>query len=467
MSERKHKEKLLAEFVERHSHLPKQGSEQWLFDRTFTIGGSEIATVIGKNKYSNLSNLVALKTKIISFRGNIATRWGRIMEKSTDLFVSSIFKCGHIYELGSIPHSTIDVHKYSPDGLCLMKINKKYYIVLLEFKAPYCSIPDGQIPPHYLPQVKAGLCTIDIADMAIFVNNVYRKCSMRQLRFDDTYGYDSFFHSNDERKDIVFQEPIAIGIILFHIEDIEKATMVIKTLLEDQQDHSDFIDSDADSDSDSGSDSYSSSGYNSENEFSAGTESDSDYDLDESIPYISAKTAAISIEKHILSNMNNANPRLLDLGTVSYHEMNRFTEYVAADSTSFIRTKHIRPNFNKTHGFGEELFVSPELNAVFPEQDVNFVKTMRNYINICKRKGRVPVAVMPWKLYKSDVILQQKDPHYLSIHEPKMRDVITQIKRIRHDDMDTTVRNYEKEFGRIAVVKNYWSGKSEKNNEPV
>lgn len=49
----RNKVKELKNFIEDNKHLPEQGSEQWLRNRKFTIGGSEMSTITGDNPYKN------------------------------------------------------------------------------------------------------------------------------------------------------------------------------------------------------------------------------------------------------------------------------------------------------------------------------------------------------------------------------------------------------------------------------
>jgi hypothetical protein len=78
------------------------------------------------------------------------------------------------------------------------------------------SLPTKTIPKHYVPQVQTGLLTIPESDYAIFVNNSYRKCELKDLNF--TIDYDTKFHASDFKKLKYGLKniPIAIGLILFY-----------------------------------------------------------------------------------------------------------------------------------------------------------------------------------------------------------------------------------------------------------
>jgi len=202
---------IIEEFLLIHGEGPKQKSEQWHALKKTTIGGSEVATVLGMNKYGNIKSLIAQKINLNSFSGNTATRWGNLFELVTRQYSERIFFC-EIYDgICSLP-GKIERQRYSPDGIAAVSFDGNEYIVLFEFKAPFSTIPNGTIPEHYVPQVKTGLMSIDICNFAIFVNNCYRKCSLDD--FDFSTKYDVEFHSS--RTD--WDAPIAIGIVCFSYE---------------------------------------------------------------------------------------------------------------------------------------------------------------------------------------------------------------------------------------------------------
>lgn len=231
--------KILEAYISYYEYLPKQGTEQWLKLRIHTIGGSEMATVLGQNKYQTLKDFVGGKLGIdkYKFSGNIATRWGKVFEPVFRLFVERLFS-NTIYETGSIPGykntEGIVLQSYSPDGLGICDIARvkkmidicsdKYFgissseepefhniyesfkrkygnsrnpddrrmVVLFEFKCPLYSEPDGSVPAHYISQPLTGLCTIPITTMALFMQGLYRKCSAADFILNDSI--DTTFH---------------------------------------------------------------------------------------------------------------------------------------------------------------------------------------------------------------------------------------------------------------------------------
>ena len=55
---------MLHKLILENEHLPKQGSLIWKKSRLSTIGGSEIATILKKNKYSSILNLIKTKKHV-------------------------------------------------------------------------------------------------------------------------------------------------------------------------------------------------------------------------------------------------------------------------------------------------------------------------------------------------------------------------------------------------------------------
>ena len=227
--------------------LPPQGSRQWLAGRGCGIGGSELSTVEGngynKNKNEAMRELLARKLNLPEgkFDGSIATRWGHIFEPMLQIYVELMLD-SRVYETGNIPGVIRNSHgrrvqNYSPDGVILAKkkdfkflidkTSQKYFqqnasnskefhdlseelILLLEFKNPYMRIPKGEISNYYISQPKAGMCTIPITEAAMFVEGVFRKCSVDE--FDLGPFYDTAFHCRRARR-LHYQSAMACGFI--------------------------------------------------------------------------------------------------------------------------------------------------------------------------------------------------------------------------------------------------------------
>ena len=214
------------DLIDKCKDLPKQGTKEWLDNRKYRIGGSEIATILGKNPYQNTKNLIELHTETKFFNNNIAVYWGRLFESILQEYINSSLKC-KINEFGSIPHKKYNNIAYSPDGLAVVNrfrlnkfinvedLNKFSLIILFEFKCPYSRCPTGAIPDYYLPQPKLGLDIIEICDLALFTEAIFRLCKLEDLEYNNKYNHQ--LHS----KCFLEDTPIKIGYMLIYYKNLE------------------------------------------------------------------------------------------------------------------------------------------------------------------------------------------------------------------------------------------------------
>lgn len=143
-----------------------QGSDDWLDGRQYCIGGSEMSTVLGKNKYDTWEKLMQTKAGK-HFDATDATEWGHLFEQVAKHYIRKEY--GTIYEFGSIPHCLYPVC-YSPDGI----IVENDHLVLLEIKSPiYRGV--HKIPEPYLYQVYTGMNIIHVK-YTLFVQCRFRRC---------------------------------------------------------------------------------------------------------------------------------------------------------------------------------------------------------------------------------------------------------------------------------------------------
>lgn len=199
------KSQLLIDFINKFKYLPAQRSKQWLQNRKFSIGGSEMGTIAGHNPYKDLRGLVEEHLGLTEFNGNINTYWGSIIEDLVTVILEKKWDC-KIHETGSLP-GAIELQKYSPDGLVYLDFMDK--IVLIEIKSAARRIANGKVPHMYKPQVYTGLDTVPIADMGLFVDALFRRCSMADFKF--TPKYDTIIHP-----DKPLGEPLALCMICIY-----------------------------------------------------------------------------------------------------------------------------------------------------------------------------------------------------------------------------------------------------------
>jgi hypothetical protein len=211
-----HKIDILHNFINNYKYLPVQGSEEWLKSRTESIGGSEISTILGINPYQSIKQLIRQKAGITHFKKAPPLWFGNLFEYILQQYTECIFNTD-IYETGSIPYSKSKLIKYSPDGLSVIK--KKYLnqlfsndflnkynddelLILFEFKNPYMRVlKKNEIPAYYINQPRLGMEVIDICEVSIFIEAVFRFSSMEDIiklnnKYNCKYHYDKIRYTN-------------------------------------------------------------------------------------------------------------------------------------------------------------------------------------------------------------------------------------------------------------------------------
>ena len=223
------KHKLLNDFIEEHKNLPEQGTSEWLDGRIYRIGGSEISTILGKNKYQTKEDLVKSHVGLKPFTGFFATFWGSILEEALRDHINKIYKC-NIIETGSIPHKIHKTIAYSPDGIAIVETeyvkhildetmidhSHDHSIILFEFKCPYSRVPTGDVPEHYIDQPRLGMEVIDICESSIFIEAVYKLSSFNNLIYNNLYNIS--YHKD---KEILINNPINYGILVLYYNNKE------------------------------------------------------------------------------------------------------------------------------------------------------------------------------------------------------------------------------------------------------
>lgn len=225
----------LNSFLEKNKDLPKQGTDEWLNSRKGRIGGSEISTILNKNPYQTVKKLITQRVGLSSFKGFYATYWGTVFENSLRDHINEILNC-NIIETGSIPHESYSGLAYSPDGISvvntqllnnvLIKNDKlicdsiketEESIILFEFKCPYSRVPTGSVPVYYVDQPKMGMEVINICEMAVFIEAVFKLVQYENIQYNSIYNYD--YHKD---KIIIETNPIKCGIMILYFKQSNK-----------------------------------------------------------------------------------------------------------------------------------------------------------------------------------------------------------------------------------------------------
>lgn len=198
----------ILEFVNKHDAV-RQNTPKWHELMKTTIGGSEVATLVGMNTYQSRKALLEGKKEASrTFVRVIPCLWGKLFEEVIRIYIEVLFD-NRIY--GEEICIVDGQFRYSPDGLGVVSRNidgiASEKIVLFEFKCPYTRRPDGTIPKHYKPQLWAGLAATEgLTDYGIYVDSVFRRCRSSQLNSGPDYDKD--YHSKDYQQ---YQKPVAWG----------------------------------------------------------------------------------------------------------------------------------------------------------------------------------------------------------------------------------------------------------------
>lgn len=162
---RMNKTRIIREYLAKWSHLPAQGTAAWLAGRPTTIGGSELYDVIHSKK-----GLIKRKLGFTPNISNFNTLFGHVFEGVTRALCQLHFRCIIFEGPGSIPSAECADKTYSMDGIGVVEFADGAKITLFEFKNVVTrQIKPGEIPKKYIPQVKSGLCDIEIAERALYV----------------------------------------------------------------------------------------------------------------------------------------------------------------------------------------------------------------------------------------------------------------------------------------------------------
>ncbi len=396
--------KILMEYIEETvKHGPTQKSAAWYAIKNVTIGGSEVATVLGLNKFKSVSELVAEKSKCRqdSFSGSIATRWGNIFEPVTKLWTELVLNMPErIMEFGSV-EGIIMRQRYSPDGIGLVLLkdtegNLTWFKVLFEFKAPFSRLPEGIVPEHYYPQVQTGLLTFPFLDMSIFVNNCYRKCKLSELGFGSEY--DKTFHNDAkmlEKANVTF-ETLACGMIFFY----QRYADYIKLTNKEDPDEPD-VDLE-----------------------------ESFFQTAEEVEKYNEKFNKINLEKLQLIADTDPDKKAIDFGTSNNKMLANLFELVE-EGQIYCHYSSIFINNEKVAQLPLIKFHDckiPQQNKKTPK--AHLINEFNEFLEICDQQKNKIIGYLPWKLMKSDMIIQNLEDGWQEKIEPKIKEVLQQIDEI-------------------------------------
>lgn len=456
-----YKTNILQQLIDENKDLAPQGSPEWLAIREYNIGGSEMSIITGENCFSKIDSLVAQKTGFIKFNGNLACRWGKMFEVITQRLTEIILNIDTIHETGSLK-GVVPHQRYSPDGLGIVKLNceaefgdemietKEYCIVLFEYKSPFSSVPSGFIPKHYLPQVKTGLCSIPLADFAIFINNLYRKCSMQDL--NETIDYHKEFHTRDKK--FIPENTLALGVNIFY-QTKEQSALFINTfgyMFKNNSDNSDEHNLDELYDSDDSNESNEDNSHNIFNQIS-------NYQKPKSYSYYETPNIHKYIENIITSSVGES-IHIRDFGKSYYTDFNNLMELY---DKGFLSIYYCEPYifdeyYNDPFLVAQNKSPKSQIDSrKWFKKEIDLSQTIYNYKQIIENFNngdKKIIGYMPWKLFKSDIIYQGREPNYIKKYEANIQKTINIIKDINTSSTeDVRISKFKKYFPKSKILK--------------
>jgi len=254
-----HLDQQLKQFVLRNTGM-RQRDSSWYTAMGTTIGGSEVAALMGCNPYSNIHDVVASKVALIQGRdtwtgGGAACWWGVLFEDIAAEYTA--IELGSVVRGDDICVQRYPGHRNSPDGYIVacsvldadaldadaldasaldasaldeesgpVEARDPLFrlwttdmdpalatlprIFLLEFKCPISRCPGSDVPPQYRPQIWSGLAVSPVAHAGLFIDCVFRKCAIGSL--GPGPAYDTDYHTQ-KAKGVVYSAAVAWGLI--------------------------------------------------------------------------------------------------------------------------------------------------------------------------------------------------------------------------------------------------------------
>jgi putative phage-type endonuclease len=203
---------IIKNFVDKHCAI-KQRDDNWYKLIGKTIGGSEIATLLGENPYKSKESLIEQKIQIANgdnvWENIFNCNWGIVFED----IIAEFTKRKYNIEIYGDEISVIDGNvRYSPDGIALIDNQ----ITLLEFKCPTTRKIkfNGKVPKQYEKQVQCGMCVVDIVERGLYIEGTFKICEYTDLDF--TTNYNLNFHGYVKYNN----PPLVVGILIIYGSDV-------------------------------------------------------------------------------------------------------------------------------------------------------------------------------------------------------------------------------------------------------
>lgn len=143
-----------------------QRSAEWYEKRNTCVTASDIASILGDNKYKSAKQVLVEKCGERKFFGNSFTEWGNKYEPIATALYEFIYKV-RVYEANLLIHKVFKYIGASCDGFVIDENNKDGH--LIEIKCPVNrEIIHGTVPKHYLAQPLTQMEVTKVSKCAFF-----------------------------------------------------------------------------------------------------------------------------------------------------------------------------------------------------------------------------------------------------------------------------------------------------------
>jgi hypothetical protein len=230
-------EDVVISFCSRHGGIT-QHTKEWENIMASTIGGSDISSALGQNKYRDFDKLIqdkfdlarGIKPNMLQFD----LMWGTLFEGMIKQYVEMSLNCNiHGDKICITDHVGL---RCSPDGYAVVKYDEDHgilthldnheiydaddYIVMFEFKCPAKRYPKkGIIPDCYISQVLLGLSLSPIVSFGIFVDALFRRCNWNHFDYN-TKHVENVDYKYGYGKPHAYDLPIAYSICGVYVPDV-------------------------------------------------------------------------------------------------------------------------------------------------------------------------------------------------------------------------------------------------------
>lgn len=178
--------------IEYSKTLAPQRTAEWYTKRGACITASDIAAVLGTDKYKSPRKVLLEKCSKPKPWSNMYTRWGNKYEP----VAAQIYEQENnvkVYEAPLLIHPVYPFIGASCDGFVVDEVNNEAW--LIEIKSPFRRVPNGSIPPNYKDQPRTQMAVTKVD-----------RCDFFDCKFAEYYSAEEFEEDKDTKyKGLIFE----------------------------------------------------------------------------------------------------------------------------------------------------------------------------------------------------------------------------------------------------------------------